>query len=110
MTYDTKLGIDENKVAALSYIGIWITGILILLIEKENRFARFHAMQSVLVFLPLSLLVFFIAWIPYVGWVLADFIGFPAMFLVVIFAIMAYRGMKFKIPFIGRYAYRLIYG
>lgn len=109
MTYDTKLGIDENKVAALSYIGIWVTGILILLIEKENRFARFHAMQSVLVFLPLSLLVFFIAWIPYVGWVLADFIGFPAIFLVVIFAIMAYRGMKFKIPFIGGYAYRLIY-
>jgi len=110
VTYDTKLGIEENKVAALSYAGLWISGIVLLLIEKENRFVRFHAMQSVLVFLPLSLLVLFIAWVPYVGWVLADFIGFPSMFLVVLFAFMAYRGMKFKIPFIGRYAYRLIYG
>lgn len=109
MTYDTKLGIEENKVAALSYIGFWITGIIILLIEQENRFARFHALQSVMVFLPLSLLVFLIGWMPYYGWVLADFIGFPAIFLVILLAFMAYRGMKFKIPFIGKYAYRLIY-
>ncbi|TGC09658.1 DUF4870 domain-containing protein [Methanolobus halotolerans] len=109
MAYDTKLGLDENIVAALCYVGFWITGILILLIEQDNKFVRFHAMQSVMVFLPLSLIVLLVAWIPYVGWIIADFMGFPSMFLVLLLAFLAYRGMKFKLPLIGTYAYRLIY-
>ena len=109
MTYETKLGLDENIVAALSYVGIWIAGILLLLIEPANKFVRFHAMQSIMVFLPLSLIIFLVAWIPYVGWVIADFMGFPSMFLVLLLAFLAFRGMKFKIPVIGNYAYKLIY-
>ncbi len=109
MTYKTKLGLNENIVAALSYIGFWITGIIILLIEPQNKFVRFHAMQSLLIFLPFSLLVFAVAWIPYVGWILADFIGFFALFLVPVFAFIAYRGILLKIPVLGTYAYRIIY-
>ncbi|MDG6244441.1 MAG: hypothetical protein QCH31_08655 [Methanolobus sp.] len=109
MTYKTKLGFDENIVAALSYLGFWITGIMILLIEQDNKFARFHAMQSLLLFLPLSLLVLIVAWIPYIGWIIADFLGFFALFLVPVFAFIAYRGMLLKIPVLGAYAYRLIY-
>ncbi len=110
MTYDTRLGISENKVAALAYAGMWLTGILLLLIERENKFVRFHAMQSLLTFLPLSLFVLVVAWVPYAGWIIADFVGFPAIFLALLFIVMAYKGMKFKIPFVGNYAYKLIYG
>lgn len=109
MTYDTRIGLDENIVAALSYVGIWIAGIILLLIEPDNKFVRFHAMQSLMVFLPLSLIVFLVAWIPYVGWILADFMGFPSIFLVILLAFLALRGMKFKIPIIGDYAYRMVY-
>jgi uncharacterized membrane protein len=109
MTYKTKIGLDENIVAALCYVGFWITGIIFLLTEKENKFVRFHAMQSLLVFLPLSVIIFLIAWIPYVGWVIADFMGFPSMMIMVLFAFMAYRGMKFKIPLVGNYVDNLIY-
>ena len=109
MTYKTKIGLNENIVAALCYAGFWITGIIFLLIEKENKFVRFHAMQSLVVFLPLSVIIFLIAWVPYVGWVIADFMGFPSMMIMVLFAFMAYRGMKFKIPFVGNYAYNQIY-
>ncbi|WP_407355584.1 DUF4870 domain-containing protein [Methanolobus sp. WCC5] len=108
MTYKTKLGLDENIVAALSYVGFWITGIIILLIEPDNRFVRFHAMQSLMIFLPLSIVVLVIAWIPYIGWILADFLGFFSLFLVPVFAIIAYRGILLKVPVIGSYAYRMI--
>ena len=109
MTYKTKIGLDENIVAALCYVGFWITGIIFLLIEQDNKFVRFHAMQSLMIFLPLSLIVFLVAWVPYVGWVIADFMGFPSIFLALLLAFLAFRGMKFKIPVIGNYAYRLIY-
>ena len=41
---------NRNLVAALSYFLGFVTGIVILLVEKENKFIRFHAMQSTLVF------------------------------------------------------------
>jgi len=39
-------GLDPNLAAALSYI--WIVGLIFFIIEKENRFIRFHALQSVI--------------------------------------------------------------
>src|SRR6058998_2479118 len=40
------MGLEPNIAAAISYI--WIVGLIFFFIEKENRFIRFHAMQSVL--------------------------------------------------------------
>ena len=40
---------DRNIVAALSYVLGFITGIVILLVEKDDKFIRFHAMQSITV-------------------------------------------------------------
>jgi len=57
----TSLDLDENMVGLLCYIGGWITGIIFLVLEKENKFVRFHALQSLLTFLPLSVL----AWLLY---------------------------------------------
>ena len=39
-------GLDPKVAAALSYI--WIVGLIFFFIEKENRFVRFHAMQSII--------------------------------------------------------------
>ena len=79
------------------------------MIERQNKFVRFHAMQSVLVFIPLSLIVFLIGWIPYFGWVLADIAGFLCIFLLLVFIVMAYRGTKFKVPVVGKHAYDSVY-
>lgn len=39
-------GMDPKVAAAISYI--WIVGLIFFFLEKENRFIRFHALQSVL--------------------------------------------------------------
>src|SRR6478609_8888883 len=39
-------GLDPKVAAAISYI--WIVGLIFYFIEKENKFVRFHAMQSIL--------------------------------------------------------------
>ena len=49
-TEKTSTGLDANVAAALSYLVGFVTGIIFLLVEKENRFVRFHAMQSTLLF------------------------------------------------------------
>ena len=47
---------NEKLMGAVAYLGWWVTGIIILLVEKKNQYVRFHAMQAVLVFGAISLL------------------------------------------------------
>lgn len=46
----TRTDTNRNLVAALSYFLGFITGVVILLVEKDDKYVRFHAMQSVLIF------------------------------------------------------------
>jgi hypothetical protein len=43
-TSETALGTTQNIAGLLTYILFWGTGIVFLLIEKDNKFVRFHAM------------------------------------------------------------------
>ena len=42
----SSTGMDPKIAAAISYI--WIVGLIFFFMEKENKFIRFHAMQSIL--------------------------------------------------------------
>ncbi|MCW7077029.1 MAG: DUF4870 domain-containing protein [Candidatus Syntropharchaeales archaeon] len=53
---ETSLGLDENIEGALCYLFGWLTGIIFFVLEKDNRFVKFHAMQSIVVFLALMIL------------------------------------------------------
>ncbi len=46
-TGKSALGLDANITALLGYI-IWIVALIALIMEKENQFVRFHAIQSLL--------------------------------------------------------------
>lgn len=52
----TTLGIPERWERALTYVGLWFTGILFLLIERRNETVRRHAAQSTLIFGVLGLI------------------------------------------------------
>lgn len=43
-------GLDENVAGALTYVVGFITGLVFYLLEDDNEFVRFHAMQSMIVF------------------------------------------------------------
>jgi uncharacterized membrane protein len=46
----TATGLDENIAGLLCYVGWWVSGIIFLILEPKNRFVRFHALQSSIVF------------------------------------------------------------
>jgi uncharacterized membrane protein len=52
----SSTGMQPNVAALLSYVLGWITGLIFFLIEKENKFVRFHAAQSLVVFGALTVL------------------------------------------------------
>ena len=97
----TSLGIDENVEALLSYLLGWITGIIFLLIEKESRFVRFHAMQSVVVFLSITVLQLLLSFLPFLGGIFSSLLGILAFILWIVLMIKAYQGEYYKVPIAG---------
>ena len=47
---ESATGLDSNLAGALTYLFGFVTGIIFLLIEKEDAFVRWHAAQSIAVF------------------------------------------------------------
>ncbi|MCL2854498.1 MAG: hypothetical protein FWE21_02640 [Defluviitaleaceae bacterium] len=100
-------GLDERWAAFLAYFFTFIGGIVVLVLEKENRFVRFAALQSTVFFLVilvvslgLSLLsnIWFIGWIfGIVRWAVGV-AGFAAWLYLLI---TAASNRAVKIPIIG---------
>ncbi|MCL5093584.1 MAG: DUF4870 domain-containing protein [Patescibacteria group bacterium] len=95
---------EENVEALLCYLAGWITGLVFFLLEKESKFVKFHAMQSIVTFLVLTLLGFFAGAIPFIGWMIAILIWPLNLILWILLMVKAYQGEKFKLPVIGDFA------
>jgi len=130
----SSIGLAPNVAAALSYI--WIVGLVLFFIEKENKFIRFHAMQSVLygagwmiVMIVLSIVsviigiifgvaasaagdaggcvVVVVQLISFLIWLIIPLIYVGGLILG---AIKAYQGAAFKFPVIGNMAEKIAGG
>jgi len=96
-----SFGMDANLAAALSYLFFWVSGLIIYILEKENKFVRFHALQSVIVFASLFVLYLLFSFIPFLGWILLMPLGILIFVLWLILIINAANGKKFKLPIVG---------
>ncbi|MDR3091054.1 MAG: DUF4870 domain-containing protein [Clostridiales bacterium] len=100
-------GLDENIAAAAAYIFSLISGIVILIMERENRFVRFHAMQSVLLGVVVSVVnvaLQFLRGIPFLGGLFAPVISVFGLLSLIAFIVSAYHAFKmelFRLPIIG---------
>jgi uncharacterized membrane protein len=122
----SALGLDGNITALIGYI-IGIVALVLIFIEKDNKFVRFHALQSVLWFAVCLVSIIAVA---IVGTILAlvlssingtlgGIVGVLAMLLYIglflvmwgglIFgAIKAYGGTEFKLPVAGNLAQKWV--
>ena len=97
----TSTGLEENVAGLLCYVLGWITGLVFILIEKENQMVRFHAMQSIIVFGAISVVSIIISFIPLLGTILGIILSVLALVLWILLMIKAYQGEKYKIPVAG---------
>ena len=87
----------------LSYLGGWVTGLIFLLLKRENRFVRFHAMQSLIFFGAMSMVTSVFSHIPLLGSLSAG-LGFVSFICWIVLMVAAARGRYYKLPVIGDYA------
>lgn len=105
------MGLDANITALLGYV-IWIVALISILIEKDNRFVRFHAFQSLIysvgifaLFIGLMIITAFLA---FVSSTLASLFSLLYLVLwlgavigIILLAVKAYQGQMFKLPIVG---------
>lgn len=101
---NTSTGLQENVASLLCYVVGWVTGIIFLILEPENKTIKFHAYQSILVFAALHVIIMIFAWIPIIGWIIASLLGIVAFIAWIGLMLMAYQGRKYKVPIAGDYA------
>src|SRR5690242_13132276 len=122
-TAKSSTGLEENVAALLSYVLGWISGLVFLLMEKNSRLVRFHAVQALILGV-IALVLSFASWpIWIVLAIIAAFLpdilsmlvmGIAGLIMFVIFLgifvgwivgmVKAYQGEYFKLPVIGNFA------
>ena len=97
----TSIGLDENVAGLLCYVLGWVSGLILILVEKDNGFVRFHAMQSIIVFGTINVVGIVFGWIPVVGIVVGSLVGLLAFALWIVLMVKAYQGEMYKLPVAG---------
>nr|WP_204729556.1 DUF4870 domain-containing protein [Jeotgalibacillus terrae] len=98
----SSTGLQENVGGLLAYLVGFISGIVLLLVEKENQTIRFHALQSTIVFGALFILSIVLNFIPLIGFIISLLIGPIALVLWLLLMFKAYQGERYHLPIVGK--------
>ena len=109
-------GLEPNIAAALSYLLTWVTGIIFLVVEKDDDYVRFHAKRSiafgvaaVAVWIGLSIFFAVMAFLPIIGSFVVGLLAtlvwfaFGIGFLItwIFLIVKAYQGQRYDLPVLG---------
>lgn len=108
-------GLAPNIASLLCYICTPITGIIFLLIEKENRDVKFHAWQSVAFGVAYIVLIIALEIVAAIMGVIASVLGIIVGFFIpilmlaafivwIVCMVKAYQGERWRIPMLGDFA------
>jgi uncharacterized membrane protein len=111
----TSTGLDQNVAGLLAYLFGPVSGIVFYILEKENTFVRFHAVQSILVaiasvvfWIGFTVLSSVLAFIPILGWIVSGLVsvvaGFAFFALWIVLMVKAFQGQEWEVPIVGKYA------
>lgn len=114
----SSTGLSPHVAGALAYLLGPITGVLFFLLEKENRFVRYHAAHSItlgLLWIALSVLFSVLSgvlvMVPVLGWLVALLLsvvfGLGGFFLWLFLMWRAYQGREWESPIAGPMARKL---
>ena len=113
----------SRRLASLSYLLGWVTGLIQFLLVREKRFVRFHSLQSLLFFggsnvLSITLLVLLNAteaehenWREYLAAGLALLLLLTILFTCIVWVmgmVQAWQGRSYQLPFVGHWSEQVV--
>lgn len=100
---------DPKLIAGLAYALGLLSGVIVLTLEKEDLYVRFHAMQSVLTFSAVAFLYVLLPTIPVIGdiWPVRGTFTVTVFFLWGLLIVKAVMGEAYRLPYIGDVAHAM---
>jgi len=102
------VNLTPNITGVLCYLGVWVTGIIFFILEQKNKWIRFHAAQSIVVFGGLGIITAIFHWIPFIGWAITVIIWIIGVILWLVLMSKAYNGELYKLPLAGDIAEMMV--
>lgn len=99
-------GLKKETSGALAYVLGPVTGVIFLILEKDP-FVRFHAMQSIVVFVFLFALQWMLG-LTLILAVLIPLVGIVSFILWLVCIYKAWQGEEWEVPFAGKFARQLV--
>jgi uncharacterized membrane protein len=96
----SSTGLDENLAGLLTYVAGWLTGIIFLVIEKDSKFVKYHAWQSIITFGGLTVITVVVGFIPVVR-IFSGLLSLVGLVAWVLLMYKAFQGEMYKLPMIG---------
>lgn len=107
----SALGLDANIAALIGY-PIGLVALISVFMEKDNKFVRFHAFQSLLFWAAAMVLwfglIFLMVFFAFISsllstliWLVLAVVGFGVLAGIILLAVKAFQGQMFKLPIIG---------
>ncbi len=111
----TSNGLAPNVAALLAYLFGWLGGLVFILIEKDNKFVRFHAFQSLFLtgaMIAAYILYFILAFVLPSGivMILLPILGLGIAIVWILMLVSAFQGKETRLPIIGDIAHKQAYG
>jgi len=108
----SSTGMDPKVAVLLSYLFSWLGGLIFFLMEKENKFVKWNALQALILgIIEVACIVvvsIMLGLIPYIGWFFFSWLGYvlagACWILAIIAIIMGFSGKSFRIPLISKLA------
>jgi uncharacterized membrane protein len=111
---NSSTGLATNVASLLAYLLGWITGLVFLLVEKKDETVRWHAAQSFIfslgvtvIFMAISIISVILAFVPVirvVSWILASLLSpllsIGVLILWILLMVKAYQGQKMELPIV----------
>lgn len=106
-----KESTSGNKAAIiLAYLVGWVGGLIVFLLEKQNKFIKWHALQGLILgvieVLCIIIISSILGLIPYIGWCFFSWLGYVLAFAAWILGIVAIvkgcNGKTFRIPGVSK--------
>jgi len=108
----SSTGMDPKIAVLLSYLFSWLGGLIFYLMEKENKFVKWNALQALILgIIEVACIIVFsviLIWVPFIGPFFFSWLGYTLAGVAWIFAIIAiikgFSGKSYKIPGVSKLA------
>lgn len=100
-------GMDPNVASCLSYLCSWVTGLIFLLIEKDNKEVKFHAWQSIWLsvftfgYFLASFILSFVPFLAIIFGLINIFVMLGLLVVVIVCMVKAFQGKRLTLPVIS---------